>query len=169
MLIKSTGPYHSPPSRFMNLAVSLLYPHLSSLHNHFRIESVILSFQIGSNFTLFGKGRDLGTCIILVKKQGMNLWYLSKEDSLSSGSRLLLKMLHLYSFKYWTPGPSMSQSCFSTLILHLNDMRPGLPPIVNTNLYTSGFGLTSSRILVSLKRICDPRFNMIRALFVWAT
>jgi hypothetical protein len=98
----------------------------------------------------------------------MNLWYLS-EDSLSSGSRLLFQMLHLYSFKYWTPGPSMSQSCFSTRFLHLNDMRPGLPPIVNTNLYTSGFGLTSSRILVSLKRICDPRFNMIRALFVWAT
>jgi hypothetical protein len=147
-----------------------IYTHLSSLHNHFRIDSVILSFQIGSNLqgTLFGLKKGQQVILILVKKQGMNLWYLS-QDELCSCDRILSKLIFRTNQIHPTARASMSQSSFSTLILHLNDMRPGLPPIVCTNLYTFGFGLTTSRILLSFKRICDPRFNMIKALFVWAT
>lgn len=158
------------PLKLMFSKTPMLFPHLSSLHNHFRIDSVILSFQIGSNLqgALFGLRKGQQVLLILVKKQGMNLWYLS-QDELCSCDRSTMKIIITTNKEIPTARPSISQSSFSTLILHLNDMRPGLTPIVSTNLYTFGFGLTSSRILLSLKRICDPRFNMIRALFVWAT
>jgi hypothetical protein len=114
----------------------------------------------------------LGLGIILLKKSaikpagGISQGYTSRE--LLSGVRLLLKiqgrLLYPYKLQY---AVSSIESSFSLALVHLNLNRAGLPAMLNTNLYTLGFGLTSCRLVgLSLKRICGPRFNMIKALFV---
>ena len=69
-------------------------------------------------------------------------------------------------------GVSSIQSSFSLMIADRNNWQTqlfSLGPILNTNLYTLGFGLTSCPLIklnkLSLERICDPLTIMIRALF----
>ena len=126
--------------------------------------SVILSFQIGSN--LLG----LGLAIIVVKKSAMKVWYQEEVGELFTGIRVLsqIQALILYPYKMQYPVSSI-QSCFSLIFVDLNLNRAGLGAMLNTNLYSLGFGLSSCRLIkLSLKRICDPRFNMIRALILWS-
>ena len=131
---------------------------------------LILSFQIGSNLLGLHIKSGVGLGLCLVKKSAMNLWYQSEDRELLSGIRLLLKIQGLIlPYKLQYPVSSI-QSSFSLIFVHLNLNRAGLAAILNTNLYTLGFGLTNCRFMkLSLKRICDPRFNMIRALFMPCT
>lgn len=134
-----------------------------------RMISRILSFLIGSNLLGLKLVSGLGSIgIILVKKSAMKLWYQEEVRQFFTGIRLLLKIQGLILYPYILQYPVSSiQSSFSLIFVHLNLNRAGLGAMLNTNLYTLGFGLTRDRSLtLSLKRICDPRFNMIRALFV---
>ena len=143
-----------------------------------RMICLILSFQIGSHLlglkllnSLVTSGSSSKPANILVKNNAMRgqhqASYQEDNTQLLSGIRLLEKIqgLILYPYKLQYPVSSI-QSSFSRISMDLNLNRSGLPAMLNTNLYTLGFGLTSCRLIkLSLKRICDPRFNMIRALF----
>ena len=145
-----------------------------------RMICLILSFQIGSHLlglkllnslVTSGSSSFPSRANILVKNNAMRgqhqASYQEDNTQLLSGIRLLEKIqgLILYPYKLQYPVSSI-QSSFSRISIDLNLNRSGLPAMLNTNLYTLGFGLTSCRLIkLSLKRICDPRFNMIRALF----
>ena len=164
-----------------SVEVLSIYSSVSSGCQVQRMICLILSFQIGSNllglenaaYKLFRQMTSgLGLGIILLKKsaikptESISQGYTSRE--LLSGIRLLLKiqgrLLYPYKLQY---AVSSIESSFSLIFVHLNLNRAGLAAMLNTNLYTLGFGLTSCRLIkLSVKRICDPRFNMIRALFV---
>ena len=174
MLIEMAQSSHS-------VEVLSIYSSVSSGCQVQRMICLILSFQIGSNLLGLENGHlfrimtsGLGLGIILLKKsaikptESISQGYTSRE--LLSGIRLLLKiqgrLLYPYKLQY---AVSSIESSFSLIFVHLNLNRAGLAAMLNTNLYTLGFGLTSCRLIkLSLKRICDPRFNMIRALFVGA-
>ena len=144
----------------------------SSLSRFKRLVCLILSFQIGSN--LLGQAlarlssRRQSNRLSL--KSAINLCYLQRNHTkqLLSGIRVLLKiqalLIHRVPLQY---AVSCIESCFSLIYLDLDLNRAGLAAMLKTNLYTLGFGLTSCRLIkLWVKRICDPRFNMIRALFV---
>jgi hypothetical protein len=128
---------------------------------------LILSFQIGSNLVAL----DLPP--LSLKKSAMNLWYLKQDRELNSRIRLLFKIQGVSNcmksilMQY---GVSSIQSSFSLMMADRNNWQTqlfSLGPILNTNLYTLGFGLTSFKLnKLSLERICDPLTIMIRALFV---
>ena len=132
--------------------------------------SVILSFQIGSNLVALDLAR------LSLKKSAMNLWYVKQDRELNSRIRLLFKIQGVSNcmksilMQY---GVSSIQSSFSLIMADRNNWQTqlfSLRAILNTNLYTLGFGLTSCPLIklnkLSLERICDPLTIMIRALFV---
>ena len=117
-----------------------------------------------------------------MKKSLIHLWYLKQDRELNSRIRLLFKIQGVIQgvcvcmksilMQY---GVSSIQSSFSlTHAAYRNKIDQtqlfSLGPILNTNLYTLGFGLTSCPLIklnkLSLERICDPLTIMIRALFV---
>ena len=137
-----------------------------SLHSHFI--GLLLAFQIGSNLVgrlMVSKGKSFHT------KKSMTSRIIFKEPEESTSSQRSLAKLEysiiLLSFDSWPSklvSSIQSQAC--VFLLHVNSNRAGLTPMGLMNLYTWAFGLTCSRVLLSLKRICDPTFNMIRGLFV---
>ena len=141
---------------------------LAALFTH-----LILSFQIGSN--LVALHLSLRPPLSL-KKSAMNLWYVKQDRELNSRIRLLFKIQGVSNcmksilMQY---GVSSIQSSFSLIMADRNNWQTqlfSLRAILNTNLYTLGFGLTSCPLIklnkLSLERICDPLTIMIRALFV---
>lgn len=132
--------------------------------------SLILAFEIGSNLVAL----DLPP--LSLKKSHINLWYLKQDRELNSRIRLLFKIQGLSNcmksivMQY---GVSCIQSSFSLMMADGNNWQTQLfsvGPILNTNLYTLGFGLSCCPLIklnkLSLERICDPLTIMIRALFV---
>ena len=132
--------------------------------------SVILSFQIGSNLLALDLAR------LSLKKSAMNLWYLKQDRELNSRIRLQSQMQGVSNcmksivMQY---GVSSIQSSFSLMMADRNNWQTqlfSLGPILNTNLYTLGFGLSSCPLIklnkLSLERISDGLTIMIRALFV---
>ena len=145
---------------------------LASLFIH-----LILSFQIGSNLValdLVVLAPEVYTKTL--KKSAMNLWYLKQDRELNSRIRLLFKIQGVSNCMksiHQQYGVSSIQSSFSLMMASLSNWQTqlfSLGPILNTNLYTLGFGLTSCPLIklnkLSLERICDPLTIMIRALFV---
>ena len=139
--------------------------------------SLILSFQIGSNLValdLVVLAPEVYTKTL--KKSAMNLWYLKQDRELNSRIRLLFKIQGVSNCMksiLMLLGVSSIQSSFSLMMADRNNWQTqlfSLGPILNTNLYTLGFGLTSCPLIklnkLSLERICDPLTIMIRALFV---
>ena len=145
---------------------------LASLFIH-----LILSFQIGSNLValdLVVLAPEVYTKTL--KKSAMNLWYLKQDRELNSRIHSFSQIQRLSNcmksivMQY---GVSSIQSSFSLMMADRNNWQTqlfSLGPILNTNLYTLGFGLTSCPLIklnkLSLERICDPLTIMIRALFV---
>ena len=137
--------------------------------------SLILAFQIGSHLLgthlLKAPSRVSGLHLvsIFIQKSAMKLWHLQEDRELLAVLRILqlqIQAVIVYPYKLQYPVSSI-QSCFSLIFVDLNLNRAGLGAMFHTNLYTLGFGLTSCRLIkLSLKRICDPRFNMIRALAI---
>ena len=127
--------------------------------------SLILSFQIGSNLVAL----DLPP--LSLKKSAMNLWYLKQDRELNSRIRLLFKIQGVSNCMksiLMLLGVSSIQSSFSLMMADRNNWQTqlfSLGPILNTNLYTLGFGLTSCPLIklnkLSLERICDPLTIMI--------
>jgi hypothetical protein len=137
-----------------------------SLHSHFI--GLIISFQIGSNLVgplMVSKGKSFHT-----KKSMISRMVVGEPEETFSNHRSYLAYVSTSSQLTFTHLPAhlvssiQSQACIS--LIHLNLNRAGLPPIAPMNLYTWAFGLTCCRILLSLKRICDPPLNTIRGLFV---
>ena len=131
--------------------------------------SLILSFQIGSNLVALDLAR------LSLKKSAMNLWYLKQDRELNSRIHSFSQIQRLSNcmksivMQY---GVSSIQSSFSLMMADRNNCQTqlfSLGPILNTNLYTLGFGLSSCPLIklnkLSLERICDPLTIMIRALF----
>ena len=147
-------------------------PHKDKLAGVFM--SVILSFQIGSN--LVALDFPTQTPPLSLKKSAINLSYLKQDRELNSRIRLLFKMQGVSNCMksiLMLLGVSSIQSSFSLMMASLSNWQTqlfSLGPILNTNLYTLGFGLTSCPLIklnkLSLERICDPLTIMIRALFV---
>ena len=153
--------WHRPSARHQ-------IPHkdkLAALFTH-----LILSFQIGSNLVALDLAR------LSLKKSAMNLWYLKQDRELNSRIRLLFKIQGVSNcmksilMQY---GVSSIQSSFSLMMADRNNWQTqlfSLRAILNTNLYTLGFGLTSCPLIklnkLSLERISDGLTIMIRALFV---
>ena len=143
-----------------------------SLDKHFT--RLIVSFQIGSNLISKGKRRSELLCllrsfgIMIVKKSAINLMACCSEALLIFTRIRLAKKMEAVILLRYKEGRLVSsiesQAC--KIFVHLNYNRAGQRPMGNTNLYTWAFGLTGLRIPLSLKRICDPTFNMIRGLFV---
>ena len=153
--------WHRPSARHQ-------IPHKDKLAALFM--SVILSFQIGSNLVALDLAR------LSLKKSAMNLWYLKQDRELNSRIRLLFKIQGVSNcmksilMQY---GVSSIQSSFSLMMADRNNCQTqlfSLGPILNTNLYTLGFGLSSCPLIklnkLSLERISDGLTIMIRALFV---
>jgi hypothetical protein len=143
--------------------LAALFTHLILIH---------LSFQIGSNLVALEKAT------VSLKKSLIHLWYLKQDRELNSRIRLLFKIQGVSNcmksilMQY---GVSSIQSSFSLMMAAYRNKIDqtqlfSLGPILNTNLYTLGFGLTSCPLIklnkLSLERICDPLTIMIRALFV---
>ena len=129
--------------------------------------SLILSFQIGSILVAL----DLASSSL--KKSAMNLSYLKQDTELNSGIRLFKVIQRVCCVHLMQHGVSSIQSSFSLMMADRNNWQTqlfSLGPILNTNLYTLGFRLTSCPAIklnkLSLERICDPLTIMIRALFV---
>jgi hypothetical protein len=137
-----------------------------SLHSHFI--GLILAFQIGSNLvgsSMVSKGKSFHT-----KKSMTSRMIFKEPEEISTSLRCFAKLEYSIILLSFTGCPSclvssiQSQAC--VFLLHINSNRAGLTPMGLMNLYTWAFGLTCSRVLLSLKRICDPTFNMIKGLFV---
>ena len=76
-------------------------------------------------------------------------------------------ILHARSFRILSTSSclSKSKSLFSHTKLFTHTNRLSIWTITSHSHYTLGFGLSNYRFIdLSVKRICDPRFNMIRAL-----
>jgi len=154
---------------FIICSVCSLLPHFSAK---------IVSFEIGSNLVgplMMSLYQSSSTWMLLVKKSAThpNQMLVQEqifprirfENKIQNALRNLTYKCTLYLAQgYITVSSIQSHAC--VLFLHLNSNRAGLSPIALLNLYTCAFGLTSCRILLSVKRICDPTFNMIRGLFV---
>ena len=159
--------WHRPSARHQ-------IPHkdkLAALFTH-----LILSFQIGSNLVALHLSLRTGRSPSTSSKSAMNLWYVKQDRELNSRIRLLFKIQGVSNcmksilMQY---GVSSIQSSFSLMMADRNNWQTqlfSLRAILNTNLYTLGFGLTSCPLIklnkLSLERICDPLTIMIRALFV---
>jgi hypothetical protein len=137
-----------------------------SLHSH--IIGHILAFQIGSNLVgplMVSKGKSFHT-----KKSMTSRMTFKEPEEIYTSLRCFAKLQCSTILLSYTSRPSclvssiQSQAC--VFLLHVNSNRAGLNTIGLMNLYTWAFGLTCSRVLLALKRICDPTFNMIRGLFV---
>ena len=137
-----------------------------SLHKHFI--GLIVSFQIGSNLVgplMVSKGKSFHT-----KKSMISRMPFKEPEEIFSNPRCYIRVDRSSIQLAFTQSSAslvsslQSQACIA--LIHLNLNRAGLPPIAPMNLYTWAFGLTCCRILLSLKRICDPPLNTISGLFV---
>jgi hypothetical protein len=137
-----------------------------SLHKHFI--GFIVSYQIGSNLVgslLVSKGKSVHM------KKSMSFSKAFQEPvGIYTIRRSYMKCDRSTNYKPFMSNQELyvssvqSRGCLS--LLHTNNNRAGLSPIGLMNLYTWAFGLTSCRISICLKRICDPTLNTIRGLFV---
>jgi hypothetical protein len=137
-----------------------------SLHKHFI--GFIVSFQIGSNLvgsSLISKGKS-----VHIKKSMSSSRAIKEPVEIYTILRSCMKCEHstiwssFLSKQELHVSSEQSKGCLS--MLHTNNNRAGLPPVGPMNLYTWAFGLTSCRISMCLKRICEPTLNRIRGLFV---
>jgi hypothetical protein len=115
---------------------------------------------------LISKGKSFG--IIYVKTHAINLKACIELFQIFTRNRLasLISSRYLSRYKLTQRLVSSIESQACLLFVHLNYNRAGIRPAGNSNLYTWAFGLTGRKGSLSLKRICDPTFNMIRGLFI---
>jgi hypothetical protein len=162
--------YHSSPGirKLLLTNQNPLAFNSCSLTYHFT--RLILSFQIGANCISIFMGNTISTLLKTksVFRSLINtsvIWHAIKSNVRGS-NKIKMTLLDFYQHDNTSLYSSIeSQACL--LFVHLNNTRPGCWPMGNTNLYTWAFGLTGLCYSISLKRICDPTFNMIRALFAW--